>query len=200
MSDKKNVVICDDDKWIRQPLAEALKERGLTVHVADTGGRALGIIDHDGIGVAVLDMKMRRGKNGIETAKQIQERHKDVSIIFLTGHIDEYRNLAEEAGVQAERWIDKDPEWLEKTQRAVLEELELDDFTGEILRRIQEAAQTAKLKPRQLDLFKKKFDPFSLAAPLASAPKPISNAPNGLEDVLQELESYLNEAWLGYSD
>ncbi|MBI1923264.1 response regulator [Candidatus Poribacteria bacterium] len=207
MSYRQSVIVCDDHLDIRRELASALRERGLQVYLAQYGKQAINRISSDDVEVVVLDLRMPGEMDGIQTAEKIQAESPEVRIIFLTAYDNvDYRNRAARANLRIERWIDKDPEWLTKTQQAVLEALGR-NFANEISERLNEAAQAARITPEQLAVIKQYLTPYSLALPPSLAPKPdpsssATDEPThlDLEDVLRELTYYLDEVRIGYRD
>lgn len=207
MSYKQSVIVCDDHLDIRRELASALRERGLKVHLAQYGKQAINRISSDSVGVAVLDLKMPGEMDGIQTAEEIQAEFPEVRLIFLTAYDNvDYRNRAARANLRIECWIDKDPEWLDRTQHAVLDALGR-NFVNELSERLNEAAQAARITPEQLAVIKQYLAPYSLALPPSLAPKPEPDSDPtdelthlDLEDVLRELTYYLDEVRIGYRD
>ncbi len=80
-----SVLIVDDEKVVRDSLAEWLTETGFEVSTAEDGYEALKIIDEVSPGVVVLDMKMP-GMSGIDVMRSIREKNKKTSIIVITAY------------------------------------------------------------------------------------------------------------------
>jgi two-component system, NtrC family, sensor kinase len=79
------VLLVDDEKAFREILAKRLTRRGIQVLEAYSGESALQILTEQPTDLVILDVKMP-GMNGLETLRQIKERHSGVEVIMLTGH------------------------------------------------------------------------------------------------------------------
>ena len=209
MESAHTVIVCDDHVDIRRELAATLEEHGLKVYRARSGREAIKWIKWgSGVGVVVLDLRMPGKMDGIETAEKIQTEFPAMRKIFLTAYDNQdYRNRAAEAELAIERWIDKGPDFLDKTEYAVLEALGR-NFANEISNRLGNAAQTAGIAPEQLEAIRHSLALHELVPPpygLPTEPKQESehqrmSSTRELPDVLNELTYTLDEAWLGYSD
>lgn len=82
---KSAVLIVDDDKTIRQELAEYLSN-DYTTYTASNGHEAVMEINgNSDIEIVVSDLKMP-GMDGIELLKKVQESNRDIVTIFMTGY------------------------------------------------------------------------------------------------------------------
>ena len=83
------VLICDDDKSIRDDIENILKESGYVDYIkkVKNGIEAIEFIKSEKIDLLIIDIDMPY-KNGIETAKEIISIDKDIHIIFVTGFSD----------------------------------------------------------------------------------------------------------------
>lgn len=110
-----SVLIVDDEKVVRDSLAEWLAETGYQVSAAEDGYEALKIIHECPPEVVVLDMKMP-GMSGLEVMKSIKENDRKIGIIVITayGSID---NAVEAMKLGASDYITKPfaPDRLEKS-------------------------------------------------------------------------------------
>lgn len=79
------VLLVDDEQPFVIALAKRLSHRGLVVHTAGSGNRALEILETISADVVVLDIRMP-GLDGLETLAEIKRRWPDVEVIMLTGH------------------------------------------------------------------------------------------------------------------
>ena len=77
------IAICDDEKIIRETLADFIKHQKADCHIESysTGDELLAAGNH--FDMIFLDIQMK-GKNGMETAKAIRESDKEAVIIFVT--------------------------------------------------------------------------------------------------------------------
>ena len=80
-----NVLIVDDEDEFRELTAKRLTKRGLKVQDAESGERALEILEHSHTDVVLLDVKMP-GIDGIETLRRIRILRPLVEVVLLTGH------------------------------------------------------------------------------------------------------------------
>lgn len=83
------VLICDDDKAIRDDIENILKESGYVDYIkkVKNGVEAIEFIKSEKIDLLIIDIDMPY-KNGIDTAKEITSVDKDIHIIFVTGFSD----------------------------------------------------------------------------------------------------------------
>ena len=83
------VLICDDDKAIRDDIENIIKNSGYVDYVkkVKNGIEAIEFIKGEKIDLLIIDIDMPY-KNGIETAKEITSIDKDIHIIFVTGFSD----------------------------------------------------------------------------------------------------------------
>ncbi|WP_195938351.1 LytR/AlgR family response regulator transcription factor [Romboutsia sp. 1001713B170131_170501_G6] len=83
------VLICDDDKAIRDDIEKILKESGYVDYIkkVKNGVEAIEFVKSEKIDLLIIDIDMPY-KNGIDTAKEITSVDKDIHIIFVTGFSD----------------------------------------------------------------------------------------------------------------
>lgn len=83
------VLICDDDKAVRDDIENILKKSGYVDYVKKVkdGIEAIEFIKCEKIDLLIIDIDMPH-KNGIDCAKEIASIDKDVHIIFVTGFAD----------------------------------------------------------------------------------------------------------------
>jgi DNA-binding NtrC family response regulator len=81
----EKVLIVDDDKDFLEVMSERLQSRGINVSTADRAEDALQRLDREVFDVIILDLQMP-GLDGIDTLKQIKEKHEALQVIMLTGH------------------------------------------------------------------------------------------------------------------
>lgn len=81
----KKILLVDDETEFSATLAERLSLRGFESDTAPDGESALGKIEGDIWGVAILDLMMP-GMGGLETLKRIKKIRPDLPVILLTGH------------------------------------------------------------------------------------------------------------------
>lgn len=83
------VLICDDDKAVRDDIENILKKSGYVDYIkkVKNGIEAIDFIKCEKIDLLIIDIDMPH-KNGIDCAKEISSIDKDVHIIFVTGFSD----------------------------------------------------------------------------------------------------------------
>ncbi|MBI4682080.1 MAG: sigma-54-dependent Fis family transcriptional regulator [Nitrospirae bacterium] len=82
---KSSILIVDDDKTIREQLAEYLSNDYVT-YTASNGHEAVrNINENSDIEIVLSDLKMP-GMDGIELLKKIQDINRDIVTIFMTGY------------------------------------------------------------------------------------------------------------------
>ncbi|MDK9707223.1 MAG: response regulator [Desulforhopalus sp.] len=80
-----SVLVVDDEQEFRDITLKRLERRGLEVRGAESGEKALEILEHNAVDVVVLDVKMQ-GLDGIETLRRIRKMKPLVEVVLLTGH------------------------------------------------------------------------------------------------------------------
>ena len=83
----KKILVVDDEEHIRLLFKEELEEAGYTVTLAEDGERALiqaADLDPD---LVMLDIQMP-GIEGIEVARRLKAKKRDLPIIFCTAYED----------------------------------------------------------------------------------------------------------------
>ena len=85
MMPEETILVIDDDAFIRELLSEFLTKQGYKVLLAESGEKALDMLDPGAVRVALIDLKMP-GIDGVETMKGIKTRDAGVLIILMTGY------------------------------------------------------------------------------------------------------------------
>ena len=81
------ILIAEDEKNIREGLAEFLTDCGYQIYQAEDGQQGLEIFINEKIDLALLDIKMPY-MTGIELLKEIRKTS-DIPVLFLTAYNDE---------------------------------------------------------------------------------------------------------------
>ncbi len=79
------VLVVDDEDDFREIFIKRLKKRELNVTGAESGEKALQILDKQLFDVVILDVKMP-GMDGVETLKEMKRMRPLMEVIMLTGH------------------------------------------------------------------------------------------------------------------
>lgn len=86
-----NILILEDQKTMREILAEYIKTAGYTVYEAEDGQQAIDILDKEDISLAVLDIMVPK-INGIDVLKHIHAT-RPIPTIMLTALEDEQMQI-----------------------------------------------------------------------------------------------------------
>jgi two-component system, OmpR family, response regulator len=83
--DNFRILIVDDEDDFREAIIKRLRARKVDIEGANSGTKALEILNEKDFDVVVLDVKMP-GMDGIETLREIKLKKPLVEVIMLTGH------------------------------------------------------------------------------------------------------------------
>ena len=83
--DNFKVMVVDDEQDFLETIIKRLKARKIEVTGAESGQKALDLIDSQDMDVMILDVKMP-GMDGIETLREVKKRKPLLEVIMLTGH------------------------------------------------------------------------------------------------------------------
>jgi signal transduction histidine kinase len=78
------IMVVDDERIVREVVAEMLADMGCKVLTAENGEKALALLDGETPSAMLLDFAMP-GMNGAEVARAALARHPDLRIVFATG-------------------------------------------------------------------------------------------------------------------
>jgi diguanylate cyclase (GGDEF)-like protein len=81
-----NILVVDDDRFIRELVSSIITEAGHKAFIADHDTAALEVLDNGLIDLVLMDVEMP-GKNGFELTQEVREKFKNhwFPIIFLSG-------------------------------------------------------------------------------------------------------------------
>jgi two-component system OmpR family response regulator len=79
------VLVVDDELDFLETIVKLLNKRNLEVMGAESGEKALELLENEPFDVVVLDIRMP-GMDGIETLREIKKRKPSTEVIMLTGH------------------------------------------------------------------------------------------------------------------
>ena len=82
-----HILVVDDHRNIREPLADYLKRNGFRASTASNGTQAYGVLKTSQIDLVVLDILMP-GESGLDICRRIRET-RDIPVILLTAVTDE---------------------------------------------------------------------------------------------------------------
>ncbi|MGE4555452.1 MAG: response regulator [Desulfovibrionaceae bacterium] len=81
------LLLVDDETEFLEMMGKRLVHRGIDTSVADSGRKALDILDNKEIDAVVLDVKMP-GMDGLQVLQEIKRRKPGMVVVLLTGHAD----------------------------------------------------------------------------------------------------------------
>ena len=85
MSEKRQILIVDDEAAMRDGCRQILEREGLSVLEAENGQEALNMLARRAFELVILDIKMP-GMDGIEVLRRIQAQHKETPVVVITGY------------------------------------------------------------------------------------------------------------------
>lgn len=98
MSAQRRVMFVDDEAGVRASWGRYLTEHGFAVTTAETGERAIELLDAEPVDVVVSDLRMP-GVDGIGLLEWLHEEHPETRFILLTGYgSEESEQKARELG------------------------------------------------------------------------------------------------------
>lgn len=84
----KEVLVVEDEPFVRMVAADALTERGIMAWEAGDAGEALHVLaEHPNIGVVFTDVNMPGTMDGLGLAHEVYRRRPDVSLIVTSGAV-----------------------------------------------------------------------------------------------------------------
>src|SRR5213075_2663206 len=81
------VLIVDDDSGQRSLLDSFLRSQGFDTVTADSGARALEVLDSQAVNMMISDVRMP-GMSGLETLRKAREKHKVLPVLLVTAYAD----------------------------------------------------------------------------------------------------------------
>lgn len=87
MSEKKHVLLVDDEEEITALLQRRLQRRGFDCMFAGSGEAALELVCQHSFDVIILDVKMP-GMGGMATLGRVHQEFPHLPVILLSGHAD----------------------------------------------------------------------------------------------------------------
>jgi len=83
--EKFNILVVDDEKIVRESTREWLKEEGFSVSTADSGQKALELMDENSFNMMLTDIKMP-GMDGVELLAKAKQKNQDLTVIMMTAY------------------------------------------------------------------------------------------------------------------
>lgn len=79
------ILVVDDERSIRDVLAQVLGYEGYAVQAAASGGEALNLYRQQPFDLVLLDVKMQ-GIDGLDTLTQLRQQDPDARVVMISGH------------------------------------------------------------------------------------------------------------------
>ena len=81
------VLIVEDEQFVRMMAVDALEDAGYATIEAETGDRALVLLDqHDDIDLVFTDIRMPGPINGLDLARRIRRQRPATPVVLTSGH------------------------------------------------------------------------------------------------------------------
>ena len=81
------VLVVDDDLWVREPIAEYLREVGYEVLEAGDAHEAIDVVDHaNHVDLVFSDVRMPGALDGVGLARWVRTNHPDVPVLLTSGY------------------------------------------------------------------------------------------------------------------
>ncbi len=81
----ENVLIVDDEKNIRETLADILTDEGYTALTVESGPQAIAILDTRRVELILLDIWLA-DMGGMEVLERIRKEYPNVMVVMISGH------------------------------------------------------------------------------------------------------------------
>ncbi len=81
------ILIVDDDSGQRSLLDSFLRSQGFDTVTADSGARALEVLNSQAVNMMISDVRMP-GMSGLETLRKAREKHKVLPVLLVTAYAD----------------------------------------------------------------------------------------------------------------
>ena len=106
VTEKKKVLIADDEPSMRTTLADILADNGCDVSTAENGLKAVKMCERDDYDVVLMDIRMPGDIDGVEAFRRIRQTRKNVNVILMSAYgRDELKHAALREGAIA--FLDK---------------------------------------------------------------------------------------------
>ena len=82
-----DILITDDERDIRELIADILKDEGFTTRLAGTSDECMAQIDKETPALMILDIWLKDSRmDGIDILKQVKKDHPEVPVVIISGH------------------------------------------------------------------------------------------------------------------
>ena len=79
------ILVVEDEPEVRETLSSLLSEGGFNVATASTGWEALDMLDEQPFDLAVADIGLPGGLDGLAMAQRARARHPELKCLFISG-------------------------------------------------------------------------------------------------------------------
>ncbi len=83
--EKFKILVVDDEKIVRDSTKEWLREEGFSVTTADSGQKALELMDETLFNMMLTDIKMP-GMDGVELLAKAKQKNQDLTVVMMTAY------------------------------------------------------------------------------------------------------------------
>ena len=83
----KKILLVDDESDVREILADILQDMDFTVTECESVESAIKEFDYNDFDIVISDIRMP-DESGIDLARKIRERNKNIPIVFVSGYND----------------------------------------------------------------------------------------------------------------
>lgn len=87
----KTILLVEDEKHLRTLYSQELMTEGYHVVTAQDGKEALEAVKNSPVDLAILDIKLQQGENGLDVLRDVMEQHRGLKVIINTAY-SSYRN------------------------------------------------------------------------------------------------------------
>jgi DNA-binding response OmpR family regulator len=105
MTEKKRILVVDDENSLRAALSTLLKDQGYDVSTAEDGDVAIEMLSSRSFDLILLDLKMPN-VDGHEVLRFVKDKDPETKVIMLTGFAD-LKNALDSKGLGADNFIAK---------------------------------------------------------------------------------------------
>lgn len=102
---KMNILLVDDDEWIRDSLGLFFESEGCQLIALETAEEGLAVVDQRRYDIFIVDYKLP-GMNGLEFLRKVQEMNPDAIKILITAYGSE-KVVADARKVGVQDFIEK---------------------------------------------------------------------------------------------
>ncbi len=85
---RERILVVEDDTAVREIVALSLRERGYEVETATSASAALDVLGRSDFALALVDIHMPGGKDGVWLLEKVRAGHPDTSVVMVTAVAD----------------------------------------------------------------------------------------------------------------